>query len=627
MKGKKIFVSGGAGVIGVELVQMLHKKGAILLVGDLKDKPEFFHKDILYRKGDLNEISKEELLRFQPEYFFHLAATFERSAETWGHWEENFWHNIRLSNHLMSLIKEIPTVRRVINCSSYLIYDKSLYQFIDAKEKPIRLKESDPISPRNLTGMAKLAHELELNFLTQFEKTPFSIISARIYRGYGFNSRDVISRWVRDLIEGKAITVYNPEGTFDYMFGTDTAEGLIRLSQTNYSGIVNLGTGKSRRVSEVVSILKASFPNAIFNYVKSNELIESSEADTTLLKNLLGWVPSRRLEQTIPEIIEFEYSNAKNITRAPKLNRVLVTSISNKIPLLQDVRKSLRKLNGAWELIGADMNPDNLGRYFVDHFHISKRFTEDYTNELLKYCEDMDIKFIIPTREGDLSFFNQVREKFTDAGIKIMLTEKAERFYDKLSFYHEFNSSINIIPTFEKIDDLNISSNCLVVKERFGSGSTNLFLKQTKEQAIEICKELKQPIIQPFIEGQEYSVDGYCSEKFKLLGLVIRKRSKVVNGESKVTDVIDSNSNLYKRLEDVISKLNVQYHFVLQFILTPKDEIHILECNARYGGASSISIHLGVDSFKWFIENHESELQIVPTKSITQIRHETNLYL
>ena len=229
MKGKKVFVSGGAGVIGLELVLMLHARGAILLVGDLKDKPKSFSDDIHYRKGDLNLITKEELLRFEPEYFFHLAATFERSAETWGHWEENFWNNIRLSNHLMSLMRNIPSLRRVVNCSSYLIYDKSLYQFKTAKEKPIRLKESDPISPRNLTGMAKLAHEVELNFLVQFNETPFSIVSARIYRGYGYNSRDVISRWVRDLIEGREITVYNPEGTFDYMFGTDTAEGLIRL--------------------------------------------------------------------------------------------------------------------------------------------------------------------------------------------------------------------------------------------------------------------------------------------------------------------------------------------------------------------------------------------------------------
>ena len=42
IKNKKIFISGGAGVIGIELVNILSKLGAIILVGDKKDKPETF---------------------------------------------------------------------------------------------------------------------------------------------------------------------------------------------------------------------------------------------------------------------------------------------------------------------------------------------------------------------------------------------------------------------------------------------------------------------------------------------------------------------------------------------------------------------------------------------------------
>jgi carbamoyl-phosphate synthase large subunit len=83
MKNKKVFISGGAGVIGVELVKLLDEKGAIIFVGDLQDRPTSFRENILYRKGDLNSIPKEVLDEFQPEYFFHLAATFERSEETY----------------------------------------------------------------------------------------------------------------------------------------------------------------------------------------------------------------------------------------------------------------------------------------------------------------------------------------------------------------------------------------------------------------------------------------------------------------------------------------------------------------------------------------------------------------
>ena len=65
MKNKKVFISGGAGVIGLELVKLLHEKGAIILVGDLQDRPNGFSEKIFYRKGDLNFITQEELDEFE----------------------------------------------------------------------------------------------------------------------------------------------------------------------------------------------------------------------------------------------------------------------------------------------------------------------------------------------------------------------------------------------------------------------------------------------------------------------------------------------------------------------------------------------------------------------------------
>ncbi len=53
-KNKRVFVTGGTGVIGSSLVQYLFKQGAILFVGDLKPRPMSWHKNILYRQGDLN---------------------------------------------------------------------------------------------------------------------------------------------------------------------------------------------------------------------------------------------------------------------------------------------------------------------------------------------------------------------------------------------------------------------------------------------------------------------------------------------------------------------------------------------------------------------------------------------
>lgn len=46
-RGKRVFISGGAGVIGSILVGKLHEVGAKIYVGDLKPRPKNWGKILL----------------------------------------------------------------------------------------------------------------------------------------------------------------------------------------------------------------------------------------------------------------------------------------------------------------------------------------------------------------------------------------------------------------------------------------------------------------------------------------------------------------------------------------------------------------------------------------------------
>lgn len=305
-KGTRVFISGGAGVIGSYLIKKLYALGAEIFVGDLKPRPPEWPREIFYREGDLNEVTTEELLAFKPTYYFHLAASFERSVESYAFYEENFQHNVRLSHHLLHCLKDAPSLKKIIFASSYLIYDPALYLSSQPHRQATRLSENAQIAPRNLCGVAKLLHEQELAFVQHFKEKAFQAVSARIFRSYGKNSRDIISRWIRALLYNKPLTVYQKEGQFDFIYAGDVAEGLLRLAQSDVSGVINLGRDHARSIEDVVSILQKYFPTCRIQEENVVASYEASQANMDEFYKKVGWKPESQLEETIPQMIAFE---------------------------------------------------------------------------------------------------------------------------------------------------------------------------------------------------------------------------------------------------------------------------------------------------------------------------------
>ncbi|MEQ8268855.1 MAG: NAD-dependent epimerase/dehydratase family protein [Parvibaculum sp.] len=635
MNGKRVFVSGGAGVIGLELIPKLVARGAQVLVGDLKPRPSVFPGEVRYRQGDLNEMQQGEIASFAPEVFIHLAATFERSAETYGFWEENFWHNVRLSHHLMTVVKDLPSLKRVVFASSYLIYDPARYQFDQPQPAAVSLCESDPIMPRNLTGMAKLAHEIELRFLDGFRADAFTTICARIYRGYGQNSRDVISRWIRDLLQDKAITVYRPEGLFDYVYAKDTAEGLIRLAEARgVTGILNLGTGRARRVQEIVDILREHFPGMRAVEEASEIAFEASRANTDACKAALGWVPEYDLERAIPEMIAHERAKIGQAVKADlSLGHVLVSSASKKVPLVRAVQQAARKLHPDIDVIAGDMQAGALTRHVADGFWQMPRTVEAAIGELLDGCRERGIRTIIPTRDGELPFWARHRAQLASAGIDVVVSplESVETCLDKLAFAqlgHE--RGLPFIPAALHPGELD-ERGPFVVKERFGAGARSIGINLDREAALAHGASLENPIYQPFIDGREISIDAWMDTEHRVKGLVLRHRDKVVDGESQITTTF-RDAGVEAEVERVLGALRLRGPVVLQVLVDTRGHTHVIECNTRFGGASTASIAAGLDMFYWsLLEGRGADLADYPFERIEgelrQVRLPSDIYI
>ncbi len=281
--------------------------------------------------------------------------------------------------------------------------------------------------------------------------------------------------------------------------------------------------------------------------------------------------------------------------------QVLVSSLSRKVPLVRTLKKALEKLPQYGGIIGGDTNPNCIGRYFVDAFWDMPALSTLSIEALVDFCHRKNVKAIIPTRDGELAYYATYRSYLSEQGIHVMVSSEVavESCFDKLRFFQALSQmGYPAIPTAETLTS--IPSGMVVVKERFGAGSRSIGLDLKPAEAKEYACNLKSPVFQPFISGMEMSVDLYLSQQGKAVGCVVRKREVVVNGESQITVTV-RHPELEALCIRLAEALGLYGHVMFQVMIDSKGHFHVIECNPRFGGASGLSVAVGLDSFTWFL--------------------------
>ena len=607
-RAKPVLVTGGAGVIGRELIGRLVGAGARVLCSDLAPRPPEFGPEVAYLRADANHLTRESVAAFRPELCFHLAATFERSVESPAFWDESFRHNVRLSHHLMSVLAGAPALRRVVFASSYLVYDPALYSFDAPPAAPVRLDESARISPRNICGAAKLLHEIELRFLTGFPSATYTSVCARIFRVYGRGSRDVVSRWVRALVADPraSLSLYRKEGIFDYVHAGDVAEGLLRLGACGAQGAVNLGSGRGRSVAELVEVLRGHFPGLRTEEVDAAIPWEAQEADLGRLARETGWRPQVTLEAGIPELIEHERraraAEPAGPARPARELNVLITSASRKVDLVQRYRAALDELGLRGAVWAADMDGECVAGAFADAVWEQPPLGALSSEELLAFCKENRIGLLVPTRDGELEWLAERAQALAEAGVWLPLgpAPDVRDCRDKLRFWERCRvAGIPAIPTFVELDALLQAGAAerIVVKERFGAGSRTIGVGLDAAQARQHAARLRAPVFQPLVEGVEHSIDLYAARDGTVIDVVPRVRRQVLAGESVVSETLEAPALVEGALA-AAREFRLRGHAVLQAFATPGG-VRFIECNPRYGGASALAMQAGLHSPRW----------------------------
>ncbi|MBF2053174.1 MAG: ATP-grasp domain-containing protein [Candidatus Sericytochromatia bacterium] len=304
---------------------------------------------------------------------------------------------------------------------------------------------------------------------------------------------------------------------------------------------------------------------------------------------------------------------------------ILITSAARKIPLIFAVADAARRFHPRVKVYAGDINEHAIAQYYADVFWPMPILADNQAESLKDHCLQHNIRLIIPTRDGELLFWARHRALFQQAGIFILGSdeEALKRCLDKLVF-SSYCREQGIPAITAALEPEKIPAPLYVVKERQGAGSHNIGIALALDCAKKHARQLKDPVFQPYIEGQEISIDGYATQTGEMKGIVLRTRDQVLNGESQVTTYfrdaqIEENAAIYAR------KLGLKGHFVMQAILDSQNILHVIECNCRFGGASTLSLAAGLDTFFWgLLEAHgmclDSRPFIRKNLAIKQIR-------
>ena len=279
---------------------------------------------------------------------------------------------------------------------------------------------------------------------------------------------------------------------------------------------------------------------------------------------------------------------------------ILVTSSSSKYLLVKCLKDAVNKINYNINIILGDSNNSVPSKYYGYNFWKMPKIEITNKEKILKYCKEKNIKIIIPTRDSELLFWSKNKNYFKKRNIFVSVSDYSiiKICLDKLKFFQFCKKNkIPTIKTLEAISENKIKK--YVIKERYGSSSKNIGINLTYKNSIKFLKHLDNPICQEYIKGKEISIDAYYNKQKSLIGMVMRERNLIKFGESKISSIFKD-----KIIESKIKRELIKFKFfghinIQAFII--KNKVVFIEINPRFGGASSLSIEYGLDSFYWLL--------------------------
>jgi len=272
---------------------------------------------------------------------------------------------------------------------------------------------------------------------------------------------------------------------------------------------------------------------------------------------------------------------------------VLITAASRRVSLVRNFRVAVKEYNG--KVITVDYNTESPALFFGhNHYTVPLVSSPDYLDSIEKICKKEKIKLIIPTIDNELRLWAKNRKRFEEQGIIVSISDEdtVDMCNDKWKTYLFFNE--NKIPFPKTYLPEQTSSQMrfpLFIKPREGRGSVKAFKIENKDELFFFKKYIKEPIIQEYLYGKEFTVDLFFSRDSRLISMVPRYRLVIRSGVSD-RGLTFNNKKLTELIMRISEKIKFQGAINIQGKIH-ENEIKFFEINPRFSGGIQLTTAAG----------------------------------
>ena len=280
------------------------------------------------------------------------------------------------------------------------------------------------------------------------------------------------------------------------------------------------------------------------------------------------------------------------------MKKILFLSVGRRVELIQAFRNAAVKIGEEAVIYGEDIDGAAPALAFCDkRIKLCGIKDKGYLEELLKKGAEEKIDLIIPTVDTNLLMLAENKGRFEARGIRVLVSspEMVRICRDKKKAYYFFKScSLETPKPIDKLEDFNGAYPCFI-KPKDGSSSINAYQAKNREELETYAGKIGGYIIQPFIDGVEYTVDIFCDFSGNPIYITPRKRLAVRAGEV-LKAMICMDNRIVRECGRIVEQFCPCGPITVQLIRDGGGKDHYIEINPRFGGGSPLSMKAGANS-------------------------------